>query len=384
MGEKIVFLNTWHYSFDDRVFFHQAKSLEKQGYCVEIISTKEILITEVNTIKIDSYNDIEFTQKQKIEAILHALEIKKPDIIIGDTPLAIIATAIYKRNNKKTSIVYDVTEWYPSKKNLINTKGLHKVLKFIVLTVINIYAGFKTDYFIFGEHFKSIPFRILYFWKKHMYLPYYPDCKYIQYFSPRQNENENEFSITYSGIITREKGINSVIESVEKAAQKSPFITFKLCIIGYFPTDEDKVNYLKQTYSLSSNLKIDLQDFMSFPNFCESIGNTDLFLDLRKRDLENSYCLPIKLFYYFACGRPVIYSDLNSIKNAIPDINFGYLISPEKINEIAEAITNYITNNDIYLQHCENALQLSRKYFNWNLIEKDFTNFIATILKTHK
>ena len=382
MGKKIVFLNTWHYSFDDRVFFHQAKSLEKQGYSIEIISTKETLITTAGTIKIDSYNDEKFTQKQKISAIVHALEIKIPDIIIVDTPLAVISSTIYKRKNKKTSIVYDVTEWYPSKKNLIYTKGLNKIVKFILLIAFNLYAGFKTDYFIFGEHFKSIPFRVLYFWKKHIYLPYYPDSKYIQYFSPVPKENE--FSITYSGIITREKGIDSVIESVDKAARKSPLIIFKLRIIGFFPTDEDKVDYLKLTFSLSTNFIIDLQDFMSFTNFCESIGHTDLFLDLRKRDLENSYCLPIKLFYYFACGRPVIYSDLNSIKKEIPDINFGYLISPENTTKIAEVITNYITNNELYLLHCESALHLSQKQFNWNLIVTDFTNFIETILSRNK
>ncbi len=373
MGDKIIFLNTGHLSLDDRVFYHQAKSLVKQGYDIEIISTKETFNSEIDSVKINSYDDNGFTQKQKLNEIVRCLTASKPRLVIADTPLAVIASSIYRKQNS-IRIVYDITEWYPSKKNLLYNKGLGKFFKICVLSIINLTAGFKSDFFIFGEHFKALPFRILLFWKPFIYLPYYPDLNYINYFPPEKIENE--FNLTYSGIINIEKGIDAVIQSVDLAASKSPAINFNLRIIGYFPQKIDQTHFEKLTNQLNNNLKITLEKYLSFKDFCSTIGNTHLFLDLREKDIENSNCLPIKLFYYLACGRPVIYSDLKSIKKAIPNINFGYLLPPTNTEKISDAITKYINDSQLYNDHCENALKLSHNQFNWELIEKNFITFI--------
>jgi len=376
MAEKIVFLNTGHKSLDDRVFYHQAKSLLKQGFNIEIISTKEDFISNIDSITINSYDDLKFSQKQKISKIIKYLIHSNPKIIIADTPLAVIASAIYKRKNK-TRIIYDITEWYPSKKNLIDNKGVSKIFKAITLTILNLFSGLQSDYFIFGEHFKSIPFRILFFWKSYIYLPYYPDLNYINYFPV--SRIENVVNLTFSGIINKEKGIESVINAISLSALKCSDKQFNLRIIGYFPTSEDRLFFEEITKNLQGNFSITLENFLTFPQFCKTIGNTHIFLDLRKKDFENSFCLPIKLFYYLACGRPVIYSNLSSIPKAIPDINFGLLTEPDDSERISNRIIDYINDNDLYNTHCSNALKISKEKFNWQLIENKFVNFIKSV-----
>ena len=376
MADKIVFLNTGHKSLDDRVFYHQAKSLLKQGFNIEIISTKEDFISNIDSITINSYDDLKFSQKQKISKIIKYLIHSNPKIIIADTPLAVIASAIYKRKNK-TRIIYDITEWYPSKKNLIDNKGVSKIFKAITLTILNLFSGLQSDYFIFGEHFKSIPFRILFFWKSYIYLPYYPDLNYINYFPV--SRIENVVNLTFSGIINKEKGIESVINAISLSALKCSDKQFNLRIIGYFPTSEDRLFFEEITKNLQGNFSITLENFLTFPQFCKTIGNTHIFLDLRKKDFENSFCLPIKLFYYLACGRPVIYSNLSSIPKAIPDINFGLLTEPDDSERISNRIIDYINDNDLYNTHCSNALKISKEKFNWQLIENKFVNFIKSV-----
>ena len=376
MADKIVFLNTGHKSLDDRVFYHQAKSLLKQGFNIEIISTKEDCIGNIDSITINSYDDRNFSQKQKISKIIKYLIHSNPKIIIADTPLAVIASAIYKRKNK-TRIIYDITEWYPSKKNLIDNKGVSKIFKAITLTILNLFSGLQSDYFIFGEHFKSIPFRILFFWKSYIYLPYYPDLNYINYFPV--SRIENVVNLTFSGIINKEKGIESVINAISLSALKCSDKQFNLRIIGYFPTSEDRLFFEEITKNLQGNFSITLENFLTFPQFCKTIGNTHIFLDLRKKDFENSFCLPIKLFYYLACGRPVIYSNLSSIPKAIPDINFGLLTEPDDSERISNRIIDYINDNDLYNTHCSNALKISKEKFNWQLIENKFVNFIKSV-----
>ncbi len=376
MNNKILFVNTGHLSQDDRTFYHQATSLIQNGYDVEIISSREKFTDEIDQIKINSFNDSQLGRKEKLIKLISQIETSKPTIIIADTPLAVFAAARYKK--KYTSkIIYDITEWYPSKKNLLYNNGINKYLKFIILGLANYISGWKSDYFIFGEHFKALPFKILFFWKKNIGLPYYPNLNYI--FQYPINKQENNFNITFSGAINADKGIISTVDAVVLSAKKCPNKTFNLRIIGQFYSETDRKFFEEITASIPLNLKISLQSIRPFREYCKIIGNTNLFLDLRKKDFENNMCLPIKLFYYLACGRPVIYSDLKSIKREIPNIDFGFLCNPNDIETISNHIIDYTNNHRLYNAHCNNALKISRSKFNWSLIENDFISFIKNI-----
>jgi len=113
MLNKIVLLNTWHKSDDDRVYYHQAKSLANHGFEIQIISTKENCFKQIENININSFDDSHLSRKEKIEKITNYLALFSPVIIICDSPLAVFASNNYKKN-KKVKIIYDITEWYPS------------------------------------------------------------------------------------------------------------------------------------------------------------------------------------------------------------------------------------------------------------------------------
>lgn len=376
MSRKIVFLNTGHFSLDDRVFYHQAKCLSENDFEIQIISTKEKLVKSYENISVNSYDDDNLTQKEKLKKIQEYLTGFLPDIIICDTPLAVIASSIYKKNHK-TKIIYDITEWYPSKKNLQDMQGLKRIQKFIFLTILNMFAGFKSDSFIFGEYYKSFPFKILYFWKQFFYLPYYPDLNYIRYYPLKKIDSE--LNLFYSGIINADKGIDTVIKAIDIASKNCPDIQFNLTIIGYFPTSDDQVQFKDLCAVLNENVDINIEKYLPFTEFCKVLGDTHLYFDLRKIDLENTLCLPIKLFYYLACGRPVIYSNLRSIRKEIKNFNFGYLCDPNDVQKIASHITEYIVKPEIYNQHAGNALEASGTKYNWGIIEKDFISFLQNI-----
>lgn len=373
MSKKIVLLNTWHNSFDDRVFYHQAKSLTESGYNVMIISTKEEMIKELGNTTINSFNDSHLNRNDKIKKIIDYLDSFSPDSIVCDSPLAVTASYKYKKNHP-VKIVYDITEWYPSKIHLQYTKGIKKLFRFFALVLVNLSAGFKSDSFIFGEYYKSIEYRILFCWKPFARLPYYPDTSYIQCYP--LEKITTQINLLYSGKINRDKGIDTVFKAIKLAGSKCPEIQFKLKIIGNFPTLEDQSFYADMTSRQAENIHISIVDSLPFPEFCKTIGNTHLFFDLRKRDFENTHCLPIKLFYYLGCGRPVIYSDLKAIRKEVRNINFGHLCNPNDIDSVAGHIMDYINQPGLYTEHATNALNISKTKYNWNTIENDFISFI--------
>ena len=373
MTKKIVFLITGHFSKDERVYYHQAKSLAQVGYKIHIISTKEVFTDLDSNICINSYNDDGLSQNDKINKMVECVNIILPDIIICDSPLSVIASNLYKKK-RKVIIIYDITEWYPSKKNLRNQNFFGVIFKFIALNILNLLAGFKTDKLIFGEYYKSIPFRILFFWKQHIYLSYYPDLNYIQYYPLKKIENQ--IDILYSGLMTKDKGIDSIFKALNLASDKLQDIQFNLHIIGIFPSESNFQHYKNLCLKLNENFHVIFEHKLPFLEYCKVIGNTHLFFDLREIDLENTYCLPIKLFYYLACGRPMIYSNLKAIRKEVKNINFGYLCDPTDFESIANQIIEYIVKPELYIEHANNALELSHSVYNWNKIKNDFNSFI--------
>ena len=335
MKEKkhIIFLQVAHTTHDERVFFHQAKSLQEVGHIVEIYGIESS----------------------------HTFTPKPADIYIVDTPMA-----MWKIRNLSTKIIYDITEWYPSKKNLRNMRW-GKLTKIFILTLANIWAGWKASAFIFGENDKAKPFQFLFRKKTHIFLPYYPNLAYITP-TPATDIHE-KCHLLYAGPLTEEKGWNRVLETMHAIAREFPHTHFQLDVITQ--------STLTHAHTIK-NLHIQKLDFMPFEIFCQQITNYDIFLDLRNIDFENTRCLPIKLFYYMACGRPSIYSNLSAINHGIPEVNQCTKLV-NNVDEAIVALKEYIGNNTLYQQHCSNARSLAEHKYNWNKISTRFIQLISQL-----
>ena len=86
----VAFLTSSHSPFDDRIFYHQAKSLAKKFKVVIISSTENITGTFEN-ISVLSDNSCGSDKKKKIEFFKQALNQFNPELIICSEPMPIIA-----------------------------------------------------------------------------------------------------------------------------------------------------------------------------------------------------------------------------------------------------------------------------------------------------
>lgn len=241
------------------------------------------------------------------------------------------------------------------------------MLKYCVLYCISIYVGSLVDGFIFGEYYKAKRYKQLFFWKKSVNLSYFASLEYIKTFPI--NNIQKECSFFYAGYISEDYGFNNILKVVKRCAEIFPETNFKLNVISK--------TECKMQETGCKNLKIDILKFLPFPEFCASFGKSDIFFDLRKPDIENTHCLPIKLFYYMAAGRPMIYSNLKAIRREISEIEeFSFLVNPNKTDEIVEKIRLYLQDPILYEQHCKHARILAETKYNWGKIEKKFIDFI--------
>jgi len=194
---KVLFLQSAHYAHDDRVLYHQAATLQKSGIDVDVWGKERFATFQANDTD--------------------------ADVIIADTP-----RALWKARNSKAKLIYDITEWYPSKKNL-RVNPFLIIPKAILMCIASLWAGYRSDALIFGEYYKSYPFRFLFPNKPSIDLPYYPDLQYISALPP--HNITQCCKVLYAGPLTKEKGYFRVLEVIDKVRTLCPSTQIQLDII---------------------------------------------------------------------------------------------------------------------------------------------------------
>ncbi len=371
----VAILTSSRSPYDDRIFFHQAISLSAHKIDVTIISSKSDEHKTEKNITFDCFIDKGMQKKQKINLFIKKLTAANPDAIIGSKPLVIYAAKKYNRiTGKKAKIIYDITEWYPSKKYLRHINILSRPLAFFQQIIINLSAAAYSDAFIFGEYYKSLIIRKIFKQKKYCFVSYFPKTEYINFIEPRPLNKQ--LNLMYSGKLTKEKGFENFIEVVKKTADKQKDLQIKIKIIGWYANNYEKKFFEKKLKNLPDNVTFSEYPKQSFLDYLKLISDTDIFMDFRSTDFENQHCLPIKIFYFAAFKRPVIYSDLKAIRKEVKINEFGHLVNPKEYDKISDIIINYINNDKLYFEKCQNARQLFEKEYNWEKIEKNFIDFI--------
>jgi len=373
MQKKIVILTSGHYSLDERIFYKFGKTLIKNNYNVTIISSLEELKLKKFNININSFNSENLSKGQKISRFLKLIFNEKPDIIICCEPITIIAARKYKKKVlKNVTIISDITEWYPE--NIVLKKtGLNKIISYFILFLFNIYSTNLANKIIIGEIYKKKRYDIIAPFKEKKIIGYYPPLDMFQYSSPKLNSKK--LTICYTGIISKERGINNVINSVTFLAERNLNSNFVLKIIGKFNTENDKIKLL-ENFKCIKNVQLLLFDWIDYTEFSSILSDVDVCLDLREKNFIYNNSLPIKIFDYLACGKPFIYSDIKPLMKESFVTECGFLVKPDNINEVVEKLELYLNDKNLLIRHSQNARRLFENEFNWEYIENKLIEFL--------
>jgi len=369
---KLLFLTTAHRYDDDRIFYHQAKALKEQGYEVKISSLSSEFQGTINGVEIESYNVLEKSIQDKKRILEKVCNDYQPDVIICSEPLAVIA-AKNIRKKKKASIIYDITEWYPSMRMVERFSFPFNIIHAVKFFLIQLYAGFISTHYIFGEETKKFPLAYFFPFKKSVIIPYYPDHVYIH--KNIKSLESGKITLCYTGQFSEEKGIGNFFAAADSLREKVPGLTISILLIGSSRKEKDE-KYFSELVKKYRFENIRIEKPASFETFTEAYADADICFDLRTLNYENHHCLPIKIFYYAASGKPVIYTDLKAIRQHVDISKFGFLVDPENSERISELILNYINNPELYSEHARNARKEYETKYNWNMIRDTFLNFI--------
>jgi glycosyltransferase involved in cell wall biosynthesis len=374
---KILFLTTAHRYDDDRIFYHQAKALKDEGHRVKICSLTSEFQGTAEGIEIESYTIIDKSTEEKLSVFKKAIQGFDPDAVICSEPLTVMAAGNFKKQ-KKVSIVYDITEWYPSMRMIEPFSFPFNIFHALKFFMIQLYAGLISTHFIFGEDTKKFPLAYFFPFKKKMVLPYYPDDAYIH--QNIKTQQANTITLCYTGQFSEEKGIGNFFAAADCLRKKRPGLDLRILLIGG-PRKEKDERYFAEQLEKYRFENISIGKSASFETFTEAYADADICFDLRTMNYENHHCLPIKLFYYAASGKPVIYTDLKAIRQHMDVSGFGFLVNPEDPATVAEHILKYIEDPALYVKHARNARNVYEKKYNWGAIRGPFVKFIDNAVR---
>jgi glycosyltransferase involved in cell wall biosynthesis len=101
--------------------------------------------------------------------------------------------------------------------------------------------------------------------------------------------------------------------------------------------------------------------------------------------IKNRTTSPLKIYEYFACGRPVVASNVSDVNDLFIKSEGGICITPEDINELSRAILNLLQNNELRKKMGENGYKYVLENQTWdNVAKKTETIFKDLVFESNK
>lgn len=373
MNKKIAIITSGHSPYDERLLHKFGRTFVNNSYQVNILSSTLEINKIENEINLNGFDGINLPKKDKIFKFYEILCEIQPDIIICCEPLTILPSYKYRKQvNNKAKIISDITEWYPGHA-VLNKPGLKKYFEFLRLFIFNIYATNLVDKLIIGEKRKKKRYDLIAPFKSKTIIGYYPVLEYFNYNEPPFDKKH--ITLGYAGLITFERGILTLLDTAVILSQLHNELKIRLKIIGRFGNLEEENIFYKKIQNISS-IEIIMVEWGDYRDISKKLSDVDICFDLRCLNFVYRNSLPIKIFEYMACGKPVIYSNAKVIRQELPVKRFGFLVNPKNKEQILESISKYINDPFLLQKHSFEARWLVETYYNWESLEGKLLAFI--------
>lgn len=367
--KRIAIITSGHSPFDDRIFWRFATTLKENDYQTQIFTSVQNLEIEYRGINIYSFDGNEMSKSEKISKFIFLLTTYRPEIIISCEPLTILAASKYRHSVKyRIKIIADITEYYPHYNMLEQYSGIKKILKYCNYFLFNVFTIQLADELIIGENNKAKLYKWTSPFKKKTIIGYFPPKKFFAF---RKLELTEPITLCYSGEISEERGISRYFSILKNIAQRNPDLNFKALIIGNFAQGILLENYVTILTALP-NVSVEHIDLVNYAELGDKLSKAQFLLDLREKNTLFNRSIPIRIFDYMACGRPIIFSNLNSLKGLFINNTGLLLVDPENTSEVVDFIEKYLNDLDLYIRDSVAIRRVFEKYYNWELIEDRF------------
>lgn len=184
--------------------------------------------------------------------------------------------------------------------------------------------------------------------------------------------------ILYCGSLTIMKdGVNILIESFNKIAEKHPDINLVLIGKGDFAAEELRIRNLVEGLAIKS--RIHFLGQLPRTDIPAYLSNAKILALARPRSLVADAGFPSKLTEYLCTGIPVVVTRVGEIPLFLKDNENAFISEPDSVEDFAEKL-NFVLGNYEYAQKIGiKGKELTITIFNYNVQAKRMLEFIYTL-----
>lgn len=174
------------------------------------------------------------------------------------------------------------------------------------------------------------------------------------------NKKAGKKIIIYQGVMQKGRGLSTLIQSMKYLEN------YFLLMVGDGQL-RDSLEYLVKEKRLKN---IYFTGMVNHSLLFEYTRMADLGVILfENNSLNNYYASPNKLFEYIHCNIPILAPNYPFIRSIIEKYKVGVLIDNIEPDQVASAIHNIFSEENVYLEMRSNT-ELAKKDLNWQIEEK--------------
>jgi len=196
-----------------------------------------------------------------------------------------------------------------------------------------------------------------------------------QWFSPSKSEPSEEFRVLYVGRLTYQKGIDTLLESIElvnKAAASHSNLHFEICGTG--PLRNKVQRFAQETENVA------YLGFVSESDLLHRYRNASAFVMPSRRETFGLVAMEA-----MSCGLPVITSDIPGPRTFV-DNEYGRLVPPGHPKLLANAMRDFYTlwteKNNTYREMRCAARSICVERYDWCSIVDRLAAMIREVIDT--
>lgn len=294
--------------------------------------------------------------------------ILKPDIIYAND-LDTLTVCFLLSRILKTKLIFDSHELWLYGNKYENSTDLHKWWWRLIQRKLI----FIVDRIIVTTKYRSDVIKKQYNLNKVYVIqncPTYVNVKSCNFLRLEFNIPANNLIILYQGLLTRKRGIFSIVDVVENMNN----VTTVFMGMG-----NDKLELKKYIDEKHLGESVFVKDAVVPAELLKYTSSADIGLQLlHNTDINHYSTISNKLFEYIMAGIAVIGSDFPEIRKIVTENEIGLLVDPKNTDEIRSAILKMVNDRE-FLESCKLNSKNNRHKYTWEEEEKKLLRIVREL-----
>lgn len=155
-------------------------------------------------------------------------------------------------------------------------------------------------------------------------------------FFPSPKDTPKKFDLVYRGGISVRAGSWVLLDAMRLLADRGKMPT--LLFIGYFDDASSEKALLERVHSLGLAANIEFRGRIEHEHMARALSEARVGVSPLQDTTKFRLNIPVKIFEYWACGLPVVASDLPPIRPFFSNVPAGILYQPDNAADLAQSI----------------------------------------------